>query len=194
MKVVNFYLGPAFGLASRTLTVTRMYRAGDDTPPVASYGPTDVGAATEAVGVELPSNTIYEATLVDVVAGAGGETSVTDVLPFHTGALQFPGPRSGDRLQILSMEDISSSSSSMTSSSSSQSSSSSSSSSSVTSSSSASSSSKSSSSQSSSSSSSSSSKSSSSQSSSSSESVTSSSSSQSSSSASSTSSFSSSSQ
>jgi len=108
MKNVTFGLGPApSNLATRTLTITRMHRAGDDSAPAAQHS-ADAGVV-ENVTVALPSNTIWQAKLVDVLNS--GETSTTDVLNFHTGELQFPGPSSGDRLSVLSMEDLSSSSS-----------------------------------------------------------------------------------
>ena len=122
-KIVNFYLGPALGLTSRTVTITRMYRAGDDAPPAAAYGPTNVGGSATTLSVSLDDNVIYQAKLIDVLTGGG--TSAPDILNFHTGDLQFPGPRSDDRLQILSMEDESSASSSNSSTSSSSSASSS---------------------------------------------------------------------
>ena len=71
---VTFYLGVASGLlASRTLTITRMPRAGENvwlgTYPVApTYGPLDVGGATTVVTVSLPANQIYQAVLRDVLA------------------------------------------------------------------------------------------------------------------------------
>jgi len=111
-RTVTFGLGPADGLAARQLTITRMKKAGDDGPVRPTYN-ADVGAVTVA-SVPLRDNTIYQAVLVDTATA--GEVSDPDVLNFHTGYLQFPGPRTGDRLAILTMEDESSSSSSMTSS------------------------------------------------------------------------------
>lgn len=108
MKNVTFYLGPnPSNLSTRTLTITRMHRAGDDSAPAAQHS-ADAGVV-DNVTVALPSNTIWQATLVDVLDS--GEISGTDVLSFQTTDLQFPGPSSGDRLAILSMEDLSSSSS-----------------------------------------------------------------------------------
>lgn len=112
MKNVTFGLGPANGLTARQLTVTRMRRAGDDASVVPTYD-ADVGAVIFA-SVSLVDNVIYQAVLVDTATA--GEVSDPDVLNFHTGNLQFPGPRTGDRLSILTMEDESSSSSSLTSS------------------------------------------------------------------------------
>lgn len=120
-KSITFSLGPATGLAARQLTITRMHRAGDDSTPAAAYD-ADVGAV-DNVTVELADNVAYQAKLVDT--SSTGETSRTDVLNFVTGDLMFPGPRSGDRLAILLVEDLSSSSSSPSSSSTSSASSSS---------------------------------------------------------------------
>lgn len=107
-KIVNFDLGLATGLTSRRLVITRMYRAGDDSAPTAEID-TTLGAVTNT-SQSLPDNTIWQAQLIDVLS-AGGGTGVTDILNFHTGTRQHPGPRSGDRLNITSMEDQSSSSS-----------------------------------------------------------------------------------
>ena len=112
-KNVTFALGQAVGLASRLLTVTRMYRAGDDSAPAAEVAATLAGTVESSVQT-LPDNTIWQATLVDTKSS--GEVSRADVLNFHTGSLQFPGPKTGDRLGILSMEDLSSSSQSSSSS------------------------------------------------------------------------------
>ena len=112
-KNVTFGLGQAVGLASRLLTITRMYRAGDDSAPAAEVTATLAGSAESSVQT-LPDNTIWQATLVDTKST--GEESDPDILNFHTGELQFPGPKTGDRLCILSMEDLSSSSSSSSSS------------------------------------------------------------------------------
>ncbi len=119
-KNVTFQLGPATNLSARQLTITRMPDAAN-----ANYGAqidTDVGAVTTTTQI-LPDNILWQATLVDT--HSDGSTSETDVLNFHTGSLQFPGPSSGDRLSIQSMEDLSSSSSSSSASSSSSGSSSS---------------------------------------------------------------------
>ena len=112
-KNVTFGLGQAVGLASRLLTITRMYRAGDDSAPAAEVTATLAGS-DESSTQTLPDNTIWQATLVDTKST--GEESDPDILNFHTGELQFPGPKTGDRLCILSMEDLSSSSSSSSSS------------------------------------------------------------------------------
>lgn len=108
-KRITFHLGFAVGLSGRLLTITRMARAGDVvpiTPEIVDH----IGGSTESVTLTLSDNTIYQATLVDTKTT--GEVSRKAVLGFHTGSLQFPGPKSDDRLQILSMEDMSSSSSS----------------------------------------------------------------------------------
>lgn len=114
-KKVTFGLGVAPSqLATRTLTITRMPDADNDAyNPV--YGPTDQGVVDNAT-VELADNQIFQAKLVDALDT--GEESAPDILNFQTGTLQFPGPKSGDRLSILFMEDMSSSSSSSLSSSS----------------------------------------------------------------------------
>lgn len=124
---VTFHLGPSNGLLSRTLTVRRMRRAGDDAAPAADHGPTDAGAV-EVVTVVLPDNTIFQAQLADVLT-AGSTARPLQVIQFHTGALSHLGPRAqspdGSEFGIQDMEDLSSSSSSSSVSSSSVSSSSS---------------------------------------------------------------------
>ena len=153
MKNVMIYLGPNIGLASRELIITRMSRASDKKLTNFTAGNQGVDSASSRipyyhgqlttetyVSVTLPDNTLWQAVLQDVLST--GEKSHKDILNFHTGNLQFPGPKSKDRLAIYSMEDVSSSSSSKSSTSSQTSSSSSSSTSSQTSSSSNSSSSK----------------------------------------------------
>ncbi len=107
-KNINFSLGPAIGLTSRRLIITRMMRAGDDSAPAAEID-TTLGGGTETTTQVLPDNTMWQAQLIDTLTGGG--VSRTDTLNFHTGTLQFPGPRSDDRLCICSMEDLSSSSS-----------------------------------------------------------------------------------
>lgn len=119
MKNVTFYLGPAVGLSQRQLTITRFHRAGDDSAPAAAHN-ADAGSTAESATVALPDGTVFQAKLVDTKTS--GEVSDPDILNFQTGDLQFPGPKSGDRLAILSMEDLSSSSSSSSQSSSSSSS------------------------------------------------------------------------
>ena len=113
MKNVSFDLGKAVGLVSRQLTITRFRRASDAAGAViAAYYDTDVGAVEE-ITVPLPDNTLWQAVLVDT--RTSGEVSEGDVYNFNTGYLQFPGPlraSRGERLLILSMEDLSSSSSS----------------------------------------------------------------------------------
>lgn len=125
MKNVTFYLGPTGSLSARQLTITRMYRAGDDSAPSAQHN-ADAGAVEE-VTVALPDNTIWVAKLVDT--RTSGETSDPQLLYFHTGSLQFPGPQpnhgNASLFRVTSMEDLSSSSSSSSQSSSSSSSSSS---------------------------------------------------------------------
>lgn len=112
MKNVTFHLGPAIGLASRTLTVRRMMRAGDDSQPAAAHN-ADAGAAAESVVVSLASNTIWQAQLQDVKAT--GESLPVQVIQFHTGSLQHLGPKAtqpdGSEFRIYAMEDLSSSSS-----------------------------------------------------------------------------------
>jgi len=115
---VTFFLGTASGLGSRTLTITRMPRAGENTwlgtyPVTPTYGPTDQGAAVEIATIALPDNQVWQAVLRDVSA-SGVVNAPDSILNFHTGSLQFPGGREKEdlRLQILHMEDMSSSSSS----------------------------------------------------------------------------------
>ena len=120
MKKVHFYLGPATALSTRQLTITRFHRAGDDSAPAAAHN-ADAGAANETVAVDLADATLWQAKLVDTTSG--GEVADPVLLNFHTGDLQAPGPKSADGfLQILHMEDLSSSSSSSSSSQSSSSS------------------------------------------------------------------------
>src|SRR5262245_35914852 len=107
MKLVTFHLGPTTGLTSRHLVIRRHMLAGDDTNPAAEYDQTP-GAVDNATAT-LPDNVMWQAVLVDTKTT--GEVSTPDVLSFNTGSLQFPGPRTGDRLAILAMEDESSSSS-----------------------------------------------------------------------------------
>lgn len=121
MKNVTFYLGPASDLTSRTLTIVELMRAGQDNET--THVTAVLAGTAETTTQECPDNRVLQAKLVDVTNG--GVSSVTDVLNFQTGDLQFPGPKSGDRLSILSMEDLSSSSSSSSESSQSSSSSSS---------------------------------------------------------------------
>ena len=122
MRKVNFYLGPMLSVAARQLTITRFHRAGDDSAPSAQHN-ADAGAV-ETVAVDLPHDTIWQAKLVDTLSG--GEVSDPQILNFHTGELQFPGPVAENGFfRVMSMEDLSSSSSQSSSSSSSQSSSSS---------------------------------------------------------------------
>ena len=107
---VTFYLGKGgTHLASRELVITRHMRAGDDSAPSAAYDNAAIGNTTETVTVALADNTLWQAVLTDTEVG--GAESTPDILNFHTGSLQFPGPGTGDRLSILSMEDLSSSSS-----------------------------------------------------------------------------------
>lgn len=111
-KVVTFGLGTPNGLTSRTLTVRRMMRAGDDSLPAAEHS-ADAGAATEFVDVTLPDNTIWQAQLADVKTS--GESLPVQVIQFHTGELQHLGPKAsqpdGSGFHVYAMQDISSSSS-----------------------------------------------------------------------------------
>lgn len=108
---VIFGLGPASGLGSRTLTVTRMHRAGDDSAPSAEHS-ADAGSTATVVSVSLPADTLWQAKLVDVLANSGG-TSRTKTFCFATNERLFPGPRCSEDqdFRVLSIEDNSSSSS-----------------------------------------------------------------------------------
>ena len=122
MKNVTFGLGVApLALNNRQLTI-RPFPQVNDVPPLATVHDANAGATAESVTVALASNQMFQAVLIDTLDG--GEISEPDVLSFQTGDLQFPGPKSGDRLSIVAMEDLSSSSSSSSSSQSSSSSSS----------------------------------------------------------------------
>ncbi len=111
-KNVTLYLGPGgTHLASRSLIITRMMRAGDDSAPSAEYTDAAIGNTTETVEAVLPANTLFQAVLQDTTAG-DALVSDPDVLNFHTGDNLFPGPKGGGRLSILSIEDVSTSSSS----------------------------------------------------------------------------------
>ncbi len=105
-KTVSFYLGPAIGLSSRQLTITRMPRAGDDTMPSAEYDQS-LGGTVETVSVSLPDNQIWQAKLVDSLSGGGSKDP--DLLSFHTGDLQIPGPSSA-KFSVIAIDDESSSS------------------------------------------------------------------------------------
>jgi hypothetical protein len=108
-KLVTISLGEAIGLTARRLVIHRMMRATDKlTRPAAQYVGTLAGTATD-VTVTLPDNVLWQAQLRDYKTT--GEVSRVDVLNFHTVSLQFPGPKSEDRLSIYAMEDESSSSS-----------------------------------------------------------------------------------
>jgi hypothetical protein len=123
-KNVIFFLGYApagKGLASRSLVVTRMKKAGDDGTINPLYSNAAIGGTDEFVSVPLTDNQIWEAKHFDTKST--GEVSETEVLHFHTGSLQFPGPRvQGSEFRVDSMEDLSSSSDSSINSSSSSSS------------------------------------------------------------------------
>ena len=106
-KLVTFDLGESAGTTTRQLTITRFMRAGDDTAPAAESD-ADAGA-NNTVAITLLDNEIWQAVLVDTLTGGG--TRDQKVLNFHTGSVQFPGPK-GEHLSILHMEDLSSSSSS----------------------------------------------------------------------------------
>ena len=88
-KNVTFYLGPTVGLATRTLVVTRMHRAGDDSAPAAAHN-ADAGAV-ESVVVELIDATIFQAVLSDVKTS--GEARPPQVIAFNTGELMHLGPK-----------------------------------------------------------------------------------------------------
>jgi hypothetical protein len=122
-KNVTLYLGPAIGLASRTVTITRMRRAGDDSAPAASHN-ADAGSTATYVTVLLADNTIFQAKLADVKST--GEVLPIQTLQFNTGRLMHLGPRAsqpdGSEFRVYAMEDESSSSSVSSSSSSSSSS------------------------------------------------------------------------
>lgn len=108
-KIVTFGLGPApAALASRTLTIRRMPDADNDNYDAVHNA--DAGATALVATVTLADNIMYQAKLIDALDS--GEQSAPDILNFHTGSLQFPGPKTGDRLSIIAMEDESSSSSS----------------------------------------------------------------------------------
>ena len=97
---VTFYLGPGgTHLAFRKLRVTRMMRAGDDSRPYRAFSNNNITNTDTTIQVDLPMNQIYEAELTDI--NVDGTRSDVDALRFHTGTLQFPGPRSPDRLSIL---------------------------------------------------------------------------------------------
>lgn len=116
MKVVTFYLGPAVGLASRRFVIHPMPKAGSaagwpqSQHPAYVYKATLAGTVTSVV-VDLPDNGIYQAELRDYTTLTSAPSRI-DQICFQTGKLQFPGPRSADRLQIYSMETESSSSAS----------------------------------------------------------------------------------
>jgi hypothetical protein len=116
-QLVTFYLGPGgTHLASRSLVITRMMGAGDDSAPAAQYSNAAIGNTTENVTATLPGTNIWQAVHFDTAAD--GTTSVPQVLNFHTGSLQFPGPKKSDGyLSIIAMTDESSSSLSLSSSS-----------------------------------------------------------------------------
>ncbi len=106
---VTFYLGPGGAhLSFRKLRVTRMMRAGDATRPYRAFSNNNIANTTEIIQVDIPINQIYEAELTDI--RPDGTRSNVDVLHFHTGELQFPGPRTADRLSVIMMEFESSSS------------------------------------------------------------------------------------
>ena len=123
MKKATFYLGPAIGLTSRTLTITRMYRAGDDSAPSAVHS-ADAGGSATSVAVDLDDATIFQAKLADVKTT--GEALPVQVINFNTGSLAHLGARAsqpdGSEFRVYAMEDLSSSSSSSSQSSSSSSS------------------------------------------------------------------------
>ncbi len=115
------YVPSAAALASRTLVITEMRRAGVDTAPAAKHN-ADVGATANSVTIALTRNRIFQAVLTDVKTS--GESAVPQILNFNTGELSYPGPKAQDRgsLNIYAMEGLSSSSDSSINSSSSSSS------------------------------------------------------------------------
>jgi hypothetical protein len=118
-RSITIYLGKGgTHLASRSLVITRMWRAGDDSAPAAAYTNAAIANTTETVTVTLEDNDLYQAVAFDV--GVQGAVGASETLNFHTGSIQFPGPSNfskGGRLSIVSMDDLSSSSSSSSSSS-----------------------------------------------------------------------------
>jgi len=106
---VTFYLGPTGShLEARKLRITRITRAGDDSRPYRAFTNNDIANTVENITVDLPINQIYVAELTDT--NVAGVRSRVDTLHFHTGTLQFPGPKSADRLSVLEMTYESSSS------------------------------------------------------------------------------------
>lgn len=113
-KDVSFWLGPNAGahLASRTLQIRRIRDAGDDSTIALAYD-NDEGAGAEFATVTLEDNRIWQAVLQDVTIS--GDDLAPSVLHFNTGDDAYPGPGPADptqpnRLQILGMNDNSSSS------------------------------------------------------------------------------------
>jgi len=111
MRNVTFYLGPANGLAQRVLQIRQISVAGQDTAPALAVDVT-LGAVDNTTQA-LADGLMWQAVLTDTTAT--GEVSTPQIINFHTGFLQFPGPESlddGTFFRILHMEDLSSSSSS----------------------------------------------------------------------------------
>ena len=104
--LVTVHLGPAASLTSRLFKVTRHAKAGDDTMPTPTVNETLAGDV-ETVSFTVPANQIWRIELTDT--RLSGEVSELEILYFHTGSLQFPGPRQ-QRINILSMEECSSAS------------------------------------------------------------------------------------
>ena len=69
-KNITFGLGPAAGYASRTLVITRMIRAGDDSTPAAVHD-ADAGDVDFVTVAALADNEIYQAVLTDVIGTTG---------------------------------------------------------------------------------------------------------------------------
>ncbi len=104
-KAVVFGFGTAVDLAvnGRNLVI----RDVSVDPPV-TVSDQDLAASAVSTEVELAENTMFEATLIDTRDASGSPMSDPAVLKFNTSETFFPAPE----LQILSMEDTSSSSSS----------------------------------------------------------------------------------
>lgn len=110
MKNVTFYLGPAPDIINtRVLTITRMHDASDGTTSPSATHDADAGQ-NEFVTVQLASNRIWQARLVDTLDS--GEVGSPQVIQFHTGDNAFPGAKSSvGFLQVFAIEDVSSTSS-----------------------------------------------------------------------------------
>ena len=113
-REVHFYLGPGgTHLERREFEIYPIPAAGETKTPDAVHSNLSITNTDTIHSVELDDRRMYVAVLQDVFDDGGViRRSERDKLPFHTGELQFPGPRTGDRLRIIGMEDMSSSSSS----------------------------------------------------------------------------------